>query len=61
MHAAMHVGAVVHVKAKNRINHFGRLLAGGRVVEIDERLPVHLLFQNREILPNPLHIEGGTG
>src|SRR5204863_8335101 len=34
------------------------LLAGGRAVEIDERLAADLLLEHRKVLANPLDVQG---
>ena len=49
MHAAMNVGVVVLVVARDRVDHRLRLLRRGGVVEVDQRLAVNLLLENREI------------
>ena len=49
MDAAMDIGVVVLVVMHERVNDRARLLGGGGVVEIDQRLAVDFLVQNREI------------
>ena len=49
VHAAVDVGVVLRVEARDRVDDRLRLLRGRRVVEIDERLAVHLLLQDREV------------
>ena len=49
MHAAMNIGVVALVVAGDRVDHRLRLLRGRGVVQIDQRLAVHLLPQDREI------------
>ena len=60
MNAAMDVGVVVLVIIHQRLDHRARFLRGGGVVEIDERLPMDLLIQNREIAPNPFRFLRAT-
>ena len=50
MDAAMDVGVDVRVVALQRIDHRLRLLRGGGIVEIDQRLAVHRLAQDGKIL-----------
>ena len=59
--AAMHVGVVVLVIMPERIEHRARLLRRGRVVEIDQRLAMHLLVEDREVLANRGPIDGSAG
>src|SRR5690348_1326180 len=47
------------VEALFRINHRQRLLAGGGIVQIDQRPSVDRLVENREVLPHPLDIKIG--
>ena len=59
MEAAMHVAVVALVVVDERFDHRSRLLRGGAVVEVDERLAVDLLMQNREIGADFLDVEHG--
>ena len=61
MQTAMHIGVVVLVIMAERIDHRARLLRRRRVIEIDQRMPVHLLVEDREILANRLPIDGIAG
>ena len=61
MHAAVNIGVERGVVMRLAVDHAVRLLTGGRVVEIDQRLAMHMLVQDGEILAQPLHIEGGPG
>ncbi len=45
----MDVGVVVLVVVDDRIDHRPRLLRGGPVVQVDQRLAVHLLGEGGEI------------
>src|SRR5690348_11913733 len=56
--AAMNVGTVMAVEALFGFNHRQWFLAGGGIVEIDERLAMDRLVKNREILPHPLDVNG---
>ena len=47
--AAMDIGVVVLVVMAQGVEHRARLLRGGGVVEIDQRLAVNLLVEDREI------------
>jgi hypothetical protein len=49
MDSAVHVGVVAFVVANQRVDHGARFLAGRRVVEIDQRFPVDLLIEDREV------------
>ena len=57
MNAAMHVRVIVLVVVRYRIDDRARALARRGVVEIDERLAVDLLRQNRKVAPNRGGIE----
>src|SRR6185312_11012987 len=50
MNASMHVGIVQLVKIPQRINNRVRFLAGGRIVEINQRMTVDGLMQCRKII-----------
>src|SRR5262249_37739783 len=41
------------------VEHGTRLLRGGRVVEVDQRLAVRLLPQDGEFFPQPTNVERG--
>ena len=58
--AAMHVGVRRRVVVAQRVDDHLRLLGGGGVVEIDERVPVGRLRQDRELGAQALDI-GGRG
>ncbi len=55
--AAMNVGVVGRVVVLQGVQHGARLLGGGGVVEIDERLAAHLLAQDGEVVADALHVE----
>ena len=57
MRRAMDVGVGVAIVVVHRLEHRRRLLAGVRAVEIDERLAVHALGQDRKVRPDLLHVE----
>src|SRR5690242_4671283 len=57
VHAAMNVGIVALVIVANRIDHGAGLLRSGSVVQIDERLAVDQLMQDREFLADVLNVE----
>ena len=61
MHAPVDIGVVHQVEMRERLNDAFRLLARRRVVKIDERLAMHLLRENRKLLPNGAHIEASYG
>ena len=54
---AMDVGVVATVKARRGVDDALRLLGGGRVVEPDEWVTVHLLVQGGKVTANGLHIQ----
>ncbi len=56
VHAAMHVGIVPLVVVTHGIDDAAGLLTGGAVIQIDERMAIHLLMQNREILADLVHV-----
>src|SRR6266576_4096334 len=49
MQPAMHIRVVVLVKIPQRLDHGARFLRGRSAIEIDQRMSVRLLAQNREI------------
>src|SRR5437773_12425040 len=59
--AAMHVGGFMFVIASNEIGDGARLLGGGRVVEVNQRMAVDEHPQNRKILAErgPIHATHG--
>ena len=56
VHAAMNVGVVALVVMRDGVDHRPRLLRGRGVVEVHQRMPVHLLLQNGKIAANRLDI-----
>jgi hypothetical protein len=50
VNAAVNVGIVLLVVIAQRIENGPRFLRGGGVIEVDQRIPVDLLVQNRKIL-----------
>ena len=61
MQAAMHVGVFAVVRFRHAVEHGGRLLGGGSIVEIDELLAVDLQRQRRKILAHAGDIIGTVG
>jgi hypothetical protein len=57
VHAAVDVGVVVLVVVVDGLDHCARTLARRGVVEIDERLAVDLLIQDREVAPDARDVE----
>ena len=55
---AMDVRVVAAVVRGDRIEHRARLLARGRRVEVDERMPVDQLIEDRELVAQRDRIEG---
>src|SRR5438105_1564988 len=60
MRCPMDVGVIEFVIVDQRIDDRTGLLRRIRAVEIDQRLAMYELMQNRKILPNPLYIEALT-
>src|SRR5689334_16301150 len=56
----MHVGVVVRIVIDKRIDNGLRFLAGGGVIEINQRLAVNFLAENRKIFTNSVDIEGAN-
>src|SRR6266404_6238715 len=56
MKPAMHVRVVVLVILPKSIEYPSRFLGGGRAIKVDQRMPVRLLAQDREILSERLPI-----
>jgi hypothetical protein len=61
MRGTMDVRVRVAVVLVHRVENNLRLLARVGAVEIDERLAVHTLQENREVAPHLLHVEPGAG
>ena len=55
---AVDVGVVVLVVPAIRVDHRLRLLRGVRVVQVDQRLPVHRLREDRELRPDGGGVDG---
>src|SRR5438094_725573 len=58
MQTAVHVGVVVLVVTAKCIEHAFRFLRGRSIVEVDQRLAVRLLKEDRKILADSLPIDG---
>ena len=64
VNAAVDIGVVVLVVAADGIEDGARLLRGGGVVEVDERMAVDLLIEDREVGAEPPSLSrrlGGAG
>jgi hypothetical protein len=61
MDPAVDIGVLFGVEPADGIDDGLGFLAGGGVVEIDKRLTAYELAEDREILSDPLYIEGGGG
>ena len=59
MQPAMDIGIFVLIGVDHALDHRARLLRRGRIVEIDQRLAIGPLGQDREIRADPLDVEGG--
>jgi hypothetical protein len=57
VHTAVDVRVFPAVKPENGFDDYLRLLRSGCVVEVDQRMPMYLLLQDGEVLPDPLDIE----
>src|SRR5271157_4773876 len=55
---AMHVRVFVLIEVAEAIDNALRLLRGCRVVEPDERTPIHALPQDGKIAANSFYVEG---
>jgi hypothetical protein len=55
MHAAVNVGALVGVEARNGVDHRPGFLTGGGVVQVHEWPGVHGLLQDGEVGASALH------
>ena len=58
VYAAVNVGVVALVVIAEGVEDGLRLVRGGGVVEVDQRVPVDLLVQRREVGPHARHVEG---
>ena len=61
MYATVNIRVLALVIPHQRVDHRPRFLRSRRIVQIHQRMPVHLRLQNRKILPNPLHVERPVG
>src|SRR5690606_22857640 len=57
VYAAMHVRVIALVVGAHGVDHRLRSLARGGVIQINERLPVHLLTQDREVAANARNVD----
>src|SRR5438128_12488399 len=57
----MHIRVLMLVVLPKHIEHRSRFLRRGRIVEIDQRMAVCLLAEDREILADSLPIGGASG
>ncbi len=57
MEPTVHVRVIVLIIAAEGINDLPRFLGAGGAVEIDERIPPHLLVQDGEIGPHGLPVD----
>src|ERR1041384_5629514 len=58
VHAAMDVRIIGRVVVRGRFDYRSMLPACSGIVQIDERLAMNRLFQNRKVLANSLNVEG---
>src|SRR5690606_33593498 len=54
--AAVNIGIFIGIGVRHRVDHGLRLLGGGAVVEVDERLAVDRAGQDREVTADRLDI-----
>ena len=59
MQAPVDIGIFLGIGTRHRIDHHLRLLGRGAIVQIDQRLAVHLSREDGEIGADALHIVGG--
>src|SRR5215472_13322087 len=57
VHAAMDVGVIVAIIMFDGLDHGQRLLRGGRVIQVDQRLAVNALVKNRKVATDLLDIK----
>ncbi len=58
--AAVHVGTDVPVEVHLGFDDHRRFLGGGRIVQVDQGVPVHPLAQDGKVTPHRLQIEAGS-
>src|SRR5690554_7948372 len=61
MGTPVHVAVVVPIIVDNGLDHRLGLLRGGGIVQIHQRLAMHLLMQDREVLAYLFRIKGSAG
>jgi hypothetical protein len=61
MHPPVDIGVLRAVEPGDGVDDDLRILTGGGVVEVDQGLAPNSLAENREVLPDPGDIEGGSG
>ena len=57
VHTTVNVGVLPAVEAENGVDDCYRLLCGGCIVEVDQRVTMYLLLQNGKILPDSVDVE----
>jgi hypothetical protein len=59
--AAMNIRVLMLIKIPKRLDHGARLLRSCSAIELNQRMPVRLLAQDREILTDGLPIDRNGG
>ena len=57
VNTSMNVGVIIRIVIYDRIHYLHRCLGSGCIVEINQRIAIHLAFKNWKILTNLLNIE----
>src|SRR5580765_7433803 len=53
----MNIGIVMAIVVADGFNHSQGLLCGGGIIQVNQRLAMHLLVQDGEVPANPMHIK----
>src|SRR5690554_1579745 len=53
----MNIGVVMQVIVTDRINHLTWFLATGRIIQIDQRMPINLLMQDGKICTYRINVQ----
>ncbi len=56
MYAAVHIAVVAGIIFLHGADHLHGLLGSGPVIQVHKRVAVHGLLEDREIIPDQLHI-----
>src|SRR6185437_10838221 len=56
VHPTMNIGVVALVVVRDRVYHLARLLRGRGIIQVHQRMTMHLLMKDREVRANALDV-----